>query len=113
MNLIPPKELKPIDWEHTITQFGTLTLLYCLNTLQKDEFYEECAIIRDVLKSSTYDLNAFSEEAFKEVADTWSEQVGKPISRKNLERTYGLYATEILIKIGYTPSEPYMVGKLD
>lgn len=109
MRLIPPKELKPIDWEATNTSFGVLSLLYCLNTLMEDEFYEECAKIRDVIDSGDQDLKKFEEEAFEIVQDYWVSMEDKPVTRNTLERTYGLYATDILIKLGYKPDEPYTV----
>lgn len=112
MRLIPPKELKPIDWEATNTSFGVLSLLYCLNTLMEDEFYEECAKIRDVIDSGDQDLKKFEEEAFEIVQDYWVSMEDKPVTRNTLERTYGLYATDILIKLGYKPDEPYTVKKI-
>lgn len=107
VEMVPPEKLNRILWESVITSYGILTVLYVLETLEEDEFYEECAkivtVIREVNARANMDNPTnINHGAVKQVREACKEFLGKNVTDERLEETYRHYATLVLSMLGYT-----------
>lgn len=105
--LIPPDKLNIINWEANIFMYGLPAALLALETLEQDEFYEECVKLQKTIEDIGQKVNykyptRFSEEFFDSTIEQINYITGRDTDRDEMRRKYDMYASGVLVNLGYT-----------
>lgn len=104
----PPDKLNvktEADWKNYLTTYGLLAVLFTLETLERDGFFEECGMITKTIK----DLASFlqrplptkiSPEAIELCVNNWRAD-GSDKTPEEIENLYSLFSITILDELGY------------
>jgi hypothetical protein len=102
-----PLTVRTQPWGDLIYKHGILALVYVIDRLEKDEFYEECGSIISAIKEDSeligYELPTRVDRAvILTIAEEIEDQLGYRHANETWVReTYQAYANSILIEMGY------------
>lgn len=87
--------------------YGLPAALLALETLEQDEFYEECIRLQKTIEEIGQKVNykyptRFSEEFFDDAIKQINTITGKDTNREEMKEKYNMYASGILVNLGYT-----------